>query len=45
MRNELEALNANLDQVTSIVEEALGRRFGTDQISGPIQAHIVTAHA
>ncbi len=45
MRNELEALDANLNQVTSIVEEALSRSFGTSQISGPIQAHIVTAQA
>ncbi len=45
MRNELEALKADLDHVTSVTEKALSSRFGTGEVTSTIQAHIVTARA
>ncbi len=45
MRNELEALGADLEHVTSVAAEAVAARFGRGAVESRIQGHIVTARA
>ncbi|HEX8037159.1 MAG TPA: class I SAM-dependent methyltransferase [Ktedonobacterales bacterium] len=43
LRNEIEAHDpSRLDEATDIAAEAIARRFGTVNVDGKIQAHIVT---
>jgi SAM-dependent methyltransferase len=43
LRNEIEARGASrLGEATDTAAEAIGRRFGRDDVDGKIQAHVVT---
>lgn len=44
LRNEIEGRGGSpLDRATAVAEEALRRRFGSDQVEGRIQAHVICA--
>ena len=44
LRNEIEARDADkVDHVTDVAARWIEERFGSDQVSGPMQAHIIVA--
>lgn len=46
LRNEIEARDASLlEHVTDCAAEAIAERFGTGQVSGKIQGHVIVARA
>jgi hypothetical protein len=43
LRNEIEARDkSRLDEATDLAAEAIAQRFGTGNVDGKIQAHIVS---
>jgi SAM-dependent methyltransferase len=42
LRNELEALDASLEDASNVAAEAIARRFGSGPVDGKMQAHVVT---